>query len=70
MIGLSFVADAPLREGIALAPAQDTETTSGVDGARTVGRARGMKTGVHRTSAGGEATEPHPNLGRAFVLEL
>jgi hypothetical protein len=33
----------PLREGIALTPAQDTEAISGVDGARTVRRARGVK---------------------------
>jgi hypothetical protein len=32
-----------LREGIALAPAQDTETTSGVDGVRTVRLVRGVK---------------------------
>jgi len=59
-IGSSFAASAPSREGSALTLAQNTEamtqTVSGIDGVKTVGRARGVKTvGCAGSSAASKA---------------
>ncbi len=43
LIGPSFFASVPSREGITLTPAQNTEAIRGVDGAKTVRRTRGVK---------------------------